>query len=275
MALRALIVDDEAPARLQLRLRLERFPEVEVVGEAQSGREALELLRALDYDVVFIDIRMPGLSGLEVAEALKNRQPAPRVVFVTAYEEYALRAFGARAFDYLLKPFDDERLAETIRRLQEAQRERQGPGGGDAAGGSGRPRGEGEGGRTGEGAPGAGPRELQWLLVQRDGVSVPLAVQDVIFVESQGDYVAVVTHAGRFLARYSIQELAQWLPASRFVRCHRSYIVNVACVREIAPMFNGTYLLRMKDRERSEVPVSRSGARRLRGLFWVDARGGG
>ncbi|WP_156423588.1 LytR/AlgR family response regulator transcription factor, partial [Hydrogenibacillus schlegelii] len=117
--IRALIVDDEYPARAELRYRLSREPGVEITGEAANAREALRLIGALDYDVVFLDIAMPGISGLELAERLKQQPGAPYVIFTTAYDEYAVKAFEARALDYLLKPYSDDRLRETLSRVRE------------------------------------------------------------------------------------------------------------------------------------------------------------
>ncbi|MDA8146491.1 MAG: response regulator, partial [Thermaerobacter sp.] len=114
MSLKALLVDDEYPSRNELRFRLERYPEIEVVGEAANAREALQLCSAMDYDVVFLDIQMPGMDGVELAQALRAGGKNPKVVFVTAYEEYAVNAFKVRATDYLLKPFDDARLDDTV-----------------------------------------------------------------------------------------------------------------------------------------------------------------
>ncbi|GAB6877177.1 LytR/AlgR family response regulator transcription factor [Thermaerobacter litoralis] len=117
--IRALIVDDEYPARAELRYRLSREPGVEITGEAATAREALRLIGALDYDVVFLDIAMPGISGLELAERLKQQPGAPYVIFTTAYDEYAVKAFEARALDYLLKPYSDDRLREALSRVRE------------------------------------------------------------------------------------------------------------------------------------------------------------
>lgn len=264
MALLALIVDDEPPARMQLRRALEKFPDVQVVGEATNGREAMQLVGALDYDVLFMDIRMPGIDGLAVAQQLKGRRRAPRIVFVTAHADYALPAFDYRAFDYLLKPFDDDRLGETVQRLREVQA-------GQSGGGSAAAAVPAEGG---QGAPaGPSPDSLR-LLAQRDDIGVPVALSEIVYIESQGDLVMIHTRDERLPGRYTIQELTEWLPPQSFFRCHRSFIVNIAHIREIAPMFNGTYLLRMKDGSRSEVPVSRRHTARLKRLFYLPDRKG-
>lgn len=245
MAIRALIVDDEFPARAELRFRLSKYPDVEVIGEAATAREALQLVEALEYDVVFLDVQMPGLNGIEVARRLRQRERAPRVVFVTAYDEYALEAFAARAVDYLLKPFDDDRLAETVQRLREGER----------------------------GAPPAGPRRgegslaLAWVPTEKEGKTIPVAVEDIVFITAEGDNVFVQTATETLRTRFTLQVLADRLPAERFFRCHRSFLVNIYQVKEIIPYFNGTYLLGMKDRAHTKVPVSRGNAKRLKQLF--------
>ncbi|ADU52229.1 two component transcriptional regulator, LytTR family [Thermaerobacter marianensis DSM 12885] len=149
---RVLIVDDEYPARAELRFRLSREPGVEITGEAATAREALRLIDALEYDVVFLDIAMPGLSGLELAERLRQRPGAPYVIFTTAYDEYAVKAFETRALDYLLKPYSDERLREALSRVRERLAAAAGSGAGQPFNGGGR---NGAGGRHGDGGAGA------------------------------------------------------------------------------------------------------------------------
>ncbi|HWI54492.1 MAG TPA: response regulator, partial [Desulfobacteria bacterium] len=118
MKLKALIVDDEYPARKELRFLLNTFDNIEVVGEATNAQEALTLIKALDYSILFIDIEMPGMNGLEVGAKVQEMPKPPHVVFVTAYDEYAVRAFEVNAVDYILKPFDEKRLTQTIRKIE-------------------------------------------------------------------------------------------------------------------------------------------------------------
>ena len=170
MSLKALLVDDEYPSRNELRFRLERYPEIEVVGEAANAREALQLCSAMDYDVVFLDIQMPGMDGVELAQALRVGGKNPKVVFVTAYEEYAVNAFKVRATDYLLKPFDDARLDDTVQRLLE--------------------------GRNGREARPEGKKPqppLAWVPTEVNGTTVPVPVEDIVYIYSEKDYVFVRT----------------------------------------------------------------------------------
>ncbi|MFO7171425.1 MAG: LytTR family transcriptional regulator DNA-binding domain-containing protein [Bacillota bacterium] len=255
VVLKALIVDDEYPARMELRYMLEKHPDVEIIGEATNAREALRLIEALDYDVIFLDVQMPGMSGIDLAAQLKNRPVPPKVVFVTAYEHYAVPAFALRAVDYLLKPFDDERLAETIQRLREMH------------GGSGQ--GEGDRGEPPAREGRKGPT-LNWVLCERDGRQIPVPLDEIVYIFSEGYNVYVQTYSERLLTRYTLQELTERLPSDQFFRCHRSYLINIYQVRELSPYFNGAYLLRMKDKNHSEVPVSRANVKRLKELFSMD-----
>lgn len=254
MTLKALIVDDEYPARMELRYRLSKYEDIEIIGEAASAREALRLIEALDYDVLFLDVQMPGVSGMDLARELKSREVPPKVVFVTAHEGYAVPAFEMRAVDYLLKPFDDERLAETVQRLRE--------GAGTAAASADEPE---EKKASGEKKP-----MLQWVMAERDEKSIPVPLADIVFIFSEGYNVYVQTAGERLLTRYTLQELTERLPPEYFFRSHRSYLVNIHQVKEISPYFNGAYLLKMKDKEHSEVIVSRSNVKRLKELFSMD-----
>jgi DNA-binding LytR/AlgR family response regulator len=246
--MKALIVDDEYPARMELRYHLAQFPDVEVIGEATNAREAMRLIEALEYDVIFLDVQMPGMSGVDLVKQLRDRPTCPKVVFVTAYENYAVPAFELRAVDYLLKPIIPERLAETIQRLREA----------------GQPT-----------AVAATVQEekkpsLAFLMAEKDEKQRPLPLNDIVYIFSEGYNVWVQTYAERFQARYTLQELTERLPADQFFRCHRSYLINLFQVKEISPYFNGAYILKMKDKDHSEVLVSRANVKRLKELFAMD-----
>ncbi|MFZ5817128.1 MAG: LytR/AlgR family response regulator transcription factor [Bacillota bacterium] len=253
MVLKALIVDDEYPARMELRYQLSRFPDVEIIGEATNAREAMRLINALDYDVIFLDVQMPGMTGIELAKQLKGREVMPKVVFVTAFENYAVPAFEIRAVDYLLKPLEEERLAETIQRLRESA--------GAATAATPPEKGE-EGERAAERKP-----PLSFLLCEKDEKQIPLPLNEIVYIFSEGYNVFVQTHHDRLLTRYTLQELTERLPPEQFFRSHRSYLVNIFQVKEISPYFNGAYILKLKDKEHSEVIVSRSNVKRMKELF--------
>lgn len=253
MVLKALIVDDEYPARMELRFQLGSFPDVEIIGEATNAREALRLITALNYDVVFLDVQMPGMTGIEMVKQLKGKEPMPAVVFVTAYENYAVPAFELRATDYLLKPIESERLAETIQRIREVR----GSNGGSAPAPE-----KGEAEPRPEKKPG-----LTFLLTEKDDKQIPLPLGEIVYIFSEGYNVFVQTQNDRLLTRYTLQELTERLPADQFFRSHRSFLVNIFQVKEISPYFNGAYILKMKDKEQSEVIVSRSNVKRMKELF--------
>lgn len=255
MVLKALIVDDEYPARMELRYQLESFEDIEIIGEATNAREALRLIGALDYDVVFLDVQMPGMTGVDMVKQLKGKQPMPRVVFVTAYENYAIPAFELRAVDYLLKPIESHRLAETIQRLRESAA---GPVAATAAATT---------ASAEEEHAAKRPSAFAFLMAEKDDKQIPLPISDVIFIFSEGYNVFAQTYGERLLVRYTLQELTERLPPDHFFRSHRSYLVNIFQVKEISPYFNGAYILKMKDKEQSEVIVSRSNVKRLKELF--------
>ncbi|MGH7565734.1 MAG: LytR/AlgR family response regulator transcription factor [Gemmatimonadota bacterium] len=246
--IRALIVDDEPPARENLRVLLEGEPEVEIVGERASGAGAVEAIKSLQPDLVFLDVQMPGMDGFDVIEAV-GAERMPVVVFVTAYDRYALQAFEARALDYLLKPFDDRRFAETLARARERIWER---GESDLArrlvslieerGGAERRI---PAGRRSAAEPPA--RRLRHLTVRERDRVVVLRVDDVDRFEAAGDYVEV--HAGGkvHLLDDTMKSLEARLDPGRFVRIHRSHIVRVERIRELHPFFHGDYVVVLRD----------------------------
>jgi two-component system, LytTR family, response regulator LytT len=230
--IRALLVDDEAPARSELRYLLDTHPEVTVVGEASSAVEALGLARELAYDVVFLDVEMPGLTGVQAAPLVRERRDPPAVVFVTAHERYAVDAFAVEAFDYLLKPVDPERLARVIERLQE---------------------------RTSENAA-----PVEKLAVVAGSGTELLDYDQVHYAQADGDYSRVHTYDRSYLCTASLGELEEKLPDGRFARIHRSYLVNlrkVSGVRRAAP---DRFRLQLADAEKTELDVARRQSREIR-----------
>ena len=257
---RALIVDDEAPARAELRFLLEELGQVQVVGEAANGEEALLLLRSLPYDLVLLDIRMPGGSGLEVAAALRDLPHPPKVIFTTAYPDHAVEAFDLAAADYLVKPFDSDRLCRAVARALEQA------GGDDAQASTSSPAGAGPGG-TSNGGPagrrGDEPEPLARVPVQRDGRTVLVDQSAIVYASAARGYSYLKLADERLLVTFSLNELERRL-RGHFFRSHRSYLVNLNHVRELVPDFKGALVLVMNDRQRSRVEVSRRQARELR-----------
>ena len=250
MDLRALVVDDEQLAREELCFQLERLGGVEIVGQAGNGVEAMDALERSRADVVFLDIQMPGLSGFEVARQIVARAMPTQVVFVTAFDQYAIDAFEVNAVDYLLKPVDPARLDHAVQRVKRRVEtdlplneqlekivklvgERQQ--------------------RPGQIAVKAGER---FLLVQAD---------DIIFASLNGDTISIVTGHVSGTSNYrTLDELQTRLDPDVFWRVHRSHLVNINKIKEIVPWFSRNYILRMKDGKATEIPVSRSQTKRLR-----------
>jgi DNA-binding LytR/AlgR family response regulator len=225
-----MIVDDEAPARSELRYLLAQHPEVEVVGEASSAVEAVQLARELRYDVVFLDVEMPGATGLEAAPHMRERRDPPAVVFVTAHAEYAVDAFAVEAFDYLLKPLDPDRLARVVERLHERTQENAAP--------------------------------VEKVAVVAGGGAELLDHDQIHYVQAEGDYSRVHTYDRAYLSTASLGELEERL-GPRFARIHRSYLVNlakVAGVRRAADRFR----LQLANAQRTELDVSRRQSREVR-----------
>lgn len=273
---RALIVDDEAPAREELRYLLDEIGAVaesgpvQVVGEATNGEEALLLLKSLDYDLVFLDIRMPGLTGLDVARELRGLDKRPQIIFTTAYPDHAVDAFDLAATDYLVKPFDVERFRRAVERALSAASERPGPETegfeADPSGSSAdsAPRDSASPAATPQGSvPHAAEAPLIRIPVQKDGRTVLVQGDSIVYAAAARGYSSLKLADERILVSFSLNELERRLQG-HFCRVHRSYLVNLRYVRELVPDFRGTLVLVMNDRQRSRVEVSRRHARELR-----------
>ena len=239
-AIRAVLVEDEAPARENLREYLSDAPWVEVVGEAPDGGEGLRLIDALEPDLVFLDVRLPELSGVEVARRMRH---SPAIVFTTAYDRFAISAFELGAIDYLVKPFGRERFATTLARL----RARLGP----------PPVSDGERARTA-----LGPGPLARLFARRGDRIVPIATDSIVRIQAQGDYAEVHAAEGTFLIHVSLAELAARLDPAVFLQVHRSHIVNLAAVAHLRPHDERRLAIALRDG--SVVVASRAASEALR-----------
>jgi two-component system, LytTR family, response regulator LytT len=226
MILKALVVDDEAPARSELRFLLGEAGGVEVVGEAGNAPEALQLIRAIPYDVVFLDIDMPGLTGMQLAQALGGLERPPAIIFVTAHSEHAVKAFEVEATDYLVKPVEVPRLRRAIERLTPSE-------------------------------PVPGTARVERVPVEKAGKKLLLSVEELFYVMAKDDYSYLYTDGERYLSTLSLAELERKLEPRGFFRVHRRFVVNLSQVKEVVPMYGGTLLLTLKDRASSQVPVSR------------------
>jgi DNA-binding LytR/AlgR family response regulator len=239
--LRVLVADDEAPAREELAYLLGQQPGVGHVQSVASGAEVLRALDAGSFDAVFLDIRMPGLDGLDVARVLARFRVPPRVVFVTAYDEHAVEAFDLRADDYLLKPVRTERLAKAVRRVLESSA-----------------------------PPDPPPADDETIPVERGGVTRFISRSDVLFAEAHGDYARLHTAGGSHLVRVPLSTLEEEWSAAGFARIHRRYLVALVHVEEVA-FEAGRGTVRVGG---NELAVSRRHLRELRDTLVRRARPG-
>jgi len=230
---KAIIADDESPLRQFLAARLaEVWPELVICGDAKNGREALDLIERHKPHIAFLDIKMPGLTGMEVAGKIAG---ACRIVFVTAYDGYAVEAFEKEAVDYLLKPVSKERLERTVKRLKEDL-------------------------ETGKAVPadilqrlmarlsgGEDPQRLQYLRVQQGDAVRLISVDDVIYFKAEDKYTTVITKEGESLIRKPIRELVEELDPAKFWQIHRGTIVNVQSIGRVSRSLTGKGVVKLKD----------------------------
>jgi two-component system LytT family response regulator len=238
--IKTLIVDDEPLARRNLRLLLEKDPQIEILDECRNGREAVKAINSLSPDLIFLDIQMPEMDGFDVL-AHAGPDHIQAIIFVTAFDQYALKAFDVHALDYLLKPFDDERFAHALKRaksqieareinrlsnrllalLEQRESERKGS--------------------TQQ------KSYLTRLMIKVSGRVVLLKVDEIDFIEAEGNYAKL--HVGRkaHLLREKMHDLEGQLDPDKFVRIHRSIIVNLERIKELQPHFNGDYIVVLED----------------------------
>jgi DNA-binding LytR/AlgR family response regulator len=274
MTLSALIIDDEQLAREELAYLLAQVGGVEVVAQGANGIEAVELIEEHHPDMVFLDVQMPGLDGFAVIQKLMDRRAKairdgapqaqlapPQVVFATAYDQYAVRAFDVNAVDYLLKPFDRARVEQAVERVK---------------------------GRLAGSTPGSLPESqiesLLRLLNRPQGASrapqpAKLIVQaqsrlllidqaEICFAAIDDGVIRVVTQSFEGCSKCrTLEELLDQLDPALFWRAHRGFVVNINHIREVVPWFKSSYQLRMNDKQKTEIPVSRNQTKRLRDLF--------
>jgi two-component system response regulator LytT len=257
MALSALIVDDEQLARDELAYLLKNTDDVNVVAQGKNGLEAVNLIKEHNPDLVFLDVQMPGLDGFGVIKKLLDKKiPLPKIVFATAFDQYAVKAFEVNAIDYLLKPFDKKRVAQAIQKARAKQ---------DAN---------------------ALPAEkIETLVRMLESQKQPVAKillktvgrlflvdqRDICYAWIEDGVITVVTGGpvgmeGQSNCR-TLEELLDSLDTKLFWRAHRSYLVNINRIREVVPWFKSSYQLRMDDKKQTEIPVSRAQTKRLRELF--------
>ena len=231
--LRALIVDDEPLARKRLRDLLAAEPSLEIIGEAGSGTEAVKLIRGERPDLVFLDIQMPGTDGFGVVREIAGDDP-PLIIFVTAHDEHAIKAFEVEAVDYVLKPVLAPRLKEAVRRAVDRIRGGTRDTSGDLA-------------RLLERLSLPTAPQPARLPIRRDGSVTFVRVDEIDWLEADGDYVRIHVGKTTHVIRETIAEALSKLPQGRFVRVHRSIVINTERIREVQPWFKGDYVLILND----------------------------
>ena len=224
--LKAIIVDDEAPARSELRYLLDELGQTEVVAEASNVREAIEKLKDHPCDVMFLDVNMPEANGLKLAEGLQTLKFPPAVVFVTAYSEFSLDAFKVNAIDYLVKPVETERLAQAIARVRDNV------------------------------ALHLRAQKSERISVEKGGKKILISIDKIRYVMARDDYAYLQTDTDRYFSTVSLAQLEKRLGTHGFFRVHRGYLVNLSMVEEVEPVPGGTLLLTLNGVE-EKIPVSR------------------
>ncbi|MFT4412813.1 LytR/AlgR family response regulator transcription factor [Fredinandcohnia humi] len=234
--IKTLIVDDELYSRDELKHLLGYFSSIQVVGEAESGEAAILKAIQLQPDVVFLDVEMPKMGGMKAAKALMELKKVPLIVFATAYPEFAVEAFRYNATDYLLKPYDEEQLKETIKRIE----------------GHIRPSKEKESGKT-----------TGKLAVESDGEILYLEPTDILYIVRDDKHTKLITRMGEFDTKILLKDLESRLEAFGFFRIHKSFLVNLRHVTRLTPWFNGAYQLELEGRN-EQLSVSRNYVKALR-----------
>ncbi|MBX2960939.1 MAG: response regulator transcription factor [Cyclobacteriaceae bacterium] len=243
MNITCLIIDDEQLARELLREYIDQMPNLSIVGEASKGKDAIDLIDQLKPDLIFLDVQMPGMSGFDVLDEITHD---PHVIFTTAYDQYAIRAFEKNAVDYLLKPIDQERFQLAVKRAIERM-------------------------RTEQNNVGELLRNIKTenrtsydshIFVQKSEKLINLPVEEIMFLEASGDYTILTTKNDQFVSSSGIGKLEEILNPETFIRVHRSTIININFLKEIEKHFNGGMIVKMQSGK--SFPVSRTYAKLIR-----------
>ncbi len=249
--IKCIVVDDEKPAREEIKYMLSKRSDFIVVGEGENGIDAVNLINKYHPDVVFCDINMPLLNGVDVARVLMKKNIQTHLIFVTAYDEYAIEAFELSALDYLLKPIKDERFIQTIKKIRERLELKS----------------------TNIDLMDQlfndythTAKKSNQLCLYREGLLYPVKAEEVIYIHTVDKMVYFQTDKGIFESTKALSEIEELLPEKDFFKCHRSYIININSIESVIPWFNRTYRIKLKGIE-EEIPVSRSQTNKLKEWF--------
>ncbi len=234
MKIRAVIIDDEPLSRQELLHLLSEHPDIQVIGEAPSAEKAMEIILTKEPDVLFLDIEMTGMNGVELAETLQNMKKPPAIIFATAYQDYAVKAFRVEAVDYLLKPFDENQLSQAVSRLKMRLKPAE-----------------------------VKPPSAGRLAVQSEDRIIYLEPDELLYVYREGRNTFLVSEKGTYPTKLSLKELEQKLKYYSFFRVHKGYLVNIKKVEELVSWSTNVFELKVRNSEKL-IPVSRNYVKELR-----------
>ncbi len=243
--MKVIIVEDEILAQQELTWLIKEHSQMEIVATFDDGLDVLRFLQHNKVDAIFLDINIPSLDGVLLAQSISQFAHKPFIVFITAWKEHAVEAFELEAFDYILKPYQESRIISMLQKLQSAWQQQ--------AGGS-------------TAIPGTTARENDTINLIKDERIIVTSINDIYYAEAHEKMTFVYTKRESYVMPMNITEFCSKLPATHFFRCHRSYCVNLDKIREIEPWFNNTYILRLRDLD-FQVPVSRSKVKEFRQLM--------
>jgi two-component system, LytTR family, response regulator len=246
--IKAVLIDDEPLARTIVKEYLEQFPAIEVAAECNNGFEGFKTINQTKPDLVFLDIQMPKINGFEMLELIEE---PPAVIFTTAFDEFAMKAFESNAIDYLLKPFSPERFSKAVQKFLDSRKSTTQNVKVDAL----------------LETAAKTPQQSQRVVVKTGGNIKIISIPDIIYLEAADDYVKIHTKDGAYLKNKTMAHFEQTLPQTQFVRTHRSYIVNVQQITRIDPYEKDSQVATIKSGER--IPVSKSGYAKLKGLLGI------
>lgn len=244
--MKAIIVEDEFLAQEELRFLIQKHSSLTIDAVLDDGLDVLRYLQHHEVDVIFLDINIPSLDGVLLAQNISKFSQKPQIVFITAYKEHAVEAFELEAFDYILKPYQESRIVTMLQKLETQHKE------------TGLP--------TPSSAPAAPGRASHSINLMKDERIIVTDINNIYYAAAQEKVTIVYTRREEFIMPMAISEFCTRLPEENFFHCHRSYVVNLGKIREIVPWFNNTYLLRLSDLD-FEVPVSRSNVKVFRQLM--------
>ncbi|UXY12373.1 LytTR family DNA-binding domain-containing protein [Kosakonia sp. ML.JS2a] len=240
--MKVIIVEDEILAQQELSWLIKAHSQMEIVGTFDDGLDVLKYLQHNKVDAIFLDINIPSLDGVLLAQNISQFAHKPFIVFITAWKEHAVEAFELEAFDYILKPYQESRIISMLQKLENTWQQQTGT------------------------AANPQPRENATINLVKDERIIVTSIHDIYYAEAHEKMTFVYTKRESYVMPMNITEFCSKLPTAHFFRCHRSYCVNLDKIREIEPWFNNTYILRLRDLE-FQVPVSRSKVKEFRQLM--------